>query len=172
MSVTEKLAYIKGLCEGLSLEGDTKEGKVLLSLVDLLDDLTLEVSELNNDVMQVFEELDAIDEDLSDIEDALLYDDEDEYDDDDEDEDEDEYDDECGCGHHHHDDDEEFFYEVTCDKCGEVVLMEESALLDPNCACPNCFEKFEIEFVDECDCGDDCECGDDCDCDHDEKEED
>ena len=88
MSLTEKLAYIQGLCEGLALDETTKEGKVLLAVVELLDDLTDTVSQLDSDVDQIFDELDAIDEDLTDVEDALLYDDEDEDWDDEEDDDE------------------------------------------------------------------------------------
>ena len=177
MSLTEKLAYIQGLCEGLALDETTKEGKVLLAIVDLLDDLTDTVSQLDSDVDQIFDEIDAIDEDLTDVEDALLYDDEDEEDDDcccgghghhhhgDH---------ECKCGHHHHDDeeDEEWededltdlydeenpLYEITCPKCGEIVCMDEDMLFSPDCACPNCGTSFEIEFDDECDCGcEDCE---------------
>ena len=71
MTLTEKLAYIKGLAEGLGVDETTKEGKVLLALVDLLDDVTTAVSELESDMDQAYEELDAIDEDLTDIEDFL-----------------------------------------------------------------------------------------------------
>ena len=179
MSLTEKLAYIQGLCEGLALDDTTKEGKVLLAIVDLLDDLTDTVVQLDNDVDQIFDEIDAIDEDLTDVEDALLYDDEDEEDDEDD----------CCCGghgHHHHgdhkckcgchddeEDDEEWeddedlsdlydeenpLYEITCPKCGEIVCMDEDMLFSPDCACPNCGTSFEIEFDEECDCGcEDCE---------------
>ncbi len=162
MSVTEKLAYIKGLCEGLELKAEKKEGRVLLAIVDLLDDLTQEVSAHENDIEQIFHELDAIDEDLTDVEDALLYDDEDDWDD------EDWYDDEywddlededeegCGCGHHHHDgecgcghDHENPIYEITCPKCGDVVCVDEETLFSSNCACPNCDTKFEITDEDE-----------------------
>lgn len=167
MSITEKLAYIKGLCEGLKLEDTTKEGKVLLALVDLLEDVTETVSEHEVDIDQIFDEIDAIDEDLTDVEDALLYDDEDE---------EEECDchhhhhhhDECGCGHHHHHDDEEDededltdlydeenpLYEITCPNCGEVVCMDEDMLFSPDCACPNCGTSFEIEMDEDCDCED------------------
>ena len=173
MSLTEKLAYIQGLCEGMELDGTTKEGKVLMAIVDLLDDLTDTVSQLDNDIDQIFDEIDAIDEDLTDVEDALLYDEEDEDEEDD-----------CCCGHHHHhgcgchDDEEEWdeeweddedltdlydeenpLYEITCPKCGDIVCMDEDMLFSPDCACPNCGTTFEIEFDEECDC-EDC-CGED-----------
>ena len=144
MNLTEKLAYIKGLREGLGLEGDTKEAKVLLAIVDLLDDLTETVSMNEADIDQIYDEIDAIDEDLTDVEDALLYDDEDDWDD------------ECDCDecthHHHHDDDDDLYdeenpmYEVICPGCGETVVMDEETLLSPDCACPNCGTSFEIDF--------------------------
>ncbi len=167
MTLTEKLAYIKGLAEGLGVDETTKEGKVLLALVDLMDDVTTAVSELESDMDQAYEELDAIDEDLTDIEDFLW-----------EDEDEDECDccdcdcdddDECDCCDC--EDDDELFdggiYEITCPKCGEIVCMDEDMLFSPDCGCPNCGTSFEIDF-------DGVECCDDEDCcchDHDHDEE-
>lgn len=144
MSLTEKLAYIKGLCEGLELEGKTKESKVLLALVDLLDDVTQSVSQLEGDMDQVFDEIDAIDEDLTDVEDALWDEEDDEDDDDDDDWDDD--DDDCDCGHHHDCDCDGGLYEITCPKCGEVVCMDEDMLFSPDCACPKCGTSFEVDF--------------------------
>ncbi len=157
MTLTEKLAYIKGLTEGLGVDETTKEGKVLLALVDLLDDVTTAVSELEGDMDQAYEELDAIDEDLTDIEEFLWEDDEDE------DECDCDCDDDCDCGCDHDHDDEELFdgdiYEITCPKCGEVVCMDEDMLFSPDCSCPNCGTSFEIDFdgVEACD-DEDCCC--------------
>ena len=170
MTLTEKLAYIKGLAEGLGVDETTKEGKVLLALVDLMDDVTTAVSELESDMDQAYEELDAIDEDLTDIEDFLW-------------EDEDEDDCDCGCGCDCDDDDDcdccdceddELFegdiYEITCPKCGEIVCMDEEMLFSPDCGCPNCGTSFEIDFdgVGCCDDEEDEEC---CCCGHDHDEE-
>ena len=161
-SLTEKLSYIQGLCEGLELDGATKEGKVLLAIVDLLDDVTDTVSQLDSDVDQIYDEIDAIDEDLTDVEDALLYDDEDE-------DDEDEC--SCGCGHHHHDeeeddedltdlyDEENPLYVLTCPYCGEEVYMDEETLFSldeetPAYDCPHCGERIELDLEEDCDCED------------------
>ncbi|MBE6887284.1 MAG: hypothetical protein E7484_02550 [Ruminococcaceae bacterium] len=165
MTLTEKLAYIKGLAEGLGVDETTKEGKVLLALVDLMDDVTTAVSELESDMDQAYEELDAIDEDLTDIED-FLWEDEDEDDDCDCCDCDDDDCDCCDC-----DDEDELFdgdiYEITCPKCGEIVCMDEEMLFSPDCGCPNCGTSFEIDF-------DGVECCDDEDCcchDHDHDEE-
>ena len=165
MTLTEKLAYIKGLAEGLGVDETTKEGKVLLALVDLMDDVTTAVSELESDMDQAYEELDAIDEDLTDIED-FLWEDEDEEDECDCCDCDDDDCDCCDC-----EDDDELFdggiYEITCPKCGEIVCMDEDMLFSPDCGCPNCGTSFEIDF-------DGVECCDDEDCcchDHDHEEE-
>lgn len=153
MSITEKLAYIKGLCEGLAIDDSTKESKVLLAIVDLLADVTEQVSLNESDLEQVFDELDqiydeidAIDEDLTDIEIALLDDDEDEDEDDD-------YDDEEWDLLEDGDEDitdlydeESPLYEITCPKCGETLCFDEETLFGPDCACPNCGTPFEIEL--------------------------
>ena len=36
MSLKEKVAYLKGLAEGLGLESESKEGKLLLCVIDTL----------------------------------------------------------------------------------------------------------------------------------------
>ena len=35
-------------------------------------------------------------------------------------------------------------YEVTCPKCGEVVMLDEESLFSENCRCPNCGTRFEL----------------------------
>ena len=149
MSLTEKSAYIKGLAEGLELDQSTKEGKVIAALLDLVDELSHEVADIEEDIAEIDEDLDylndyieEIDEDLADVEDFLdeEIDEDDLYDDDDEDEDDDDFycDGVCegcdGC------DDEEFF-EIVCPSCGETVCFDQE--LDPeNLTCPACGEKF------------------------------
>ena len=43
MEILEKVAYMKGLAEGLGLDGQTKEGKLLTVMMDILDDMALEL---------------------------------------------------------------------------------------------------------------------------------
>ena len=135
MTVTEKVAYLKGLVEGLELDESKSETKVIKAMMDVLDDLALTVTDLSDDVDIMAEQLDAVDEDLGDLE-EYVYDDEDECDCCD-------YDD-CDCC----DDD---LYEVECPACHKSVYVDESILEDGSIECPNCGEKleFEIEFDDE-----------------------
>ena len=77
MDICEKIAYIKGLAEGLGVDTDTKEGKVLNAIIDLLEDITEEICEIEDGCDELMEQIDAVDEDLSALEDNIYEDDED-----------------------------------------------------------------------------------------------
>ena len=155
MELTEKVAYLKGLLEGMELDATKKETKLLKAIIDVLDETALSVDGLVEDVSQIYDELDAIDEDLEDVEEALFEDDDDDCDcgcdcdcDDDDEE-------ECGCGcghdhhehhHHHHHDEEDAEYEITCPNCDATVSVNEDMLFSEDLACPKCGAKFEVGF--------------------------
>ena len=129
MTITEKVAYLKGLMEGLDLDKTTKEGKILDAMADILEDIALTVAD-NCD------QIDAIDEDLESLE-EYVYDDLD-FDDDD-------YDDIFG-----DDDDEEGEYEFECPNCHEVVFIDESVFDEgKEIECPNCGAKLEGFYEEE-----------------------
>ena len=77
MDICEKIAYIKGLAEGLSLDETTKEGKILAAVIDLLGDITDEICEIEDGCDELMEQIDAVDEDLSAVEDIIYGEDED-----------------------------------------------------------------------------------------------
>lgn len=144
MTVSEKVAYLKGLAEGLKLDTETKEGKLISVIIDTLEDIALELEDLSENALDIGDELDAISEDLSDVEEVLFGGDDD---DDEEDDDDDDAcsccdDDDCGCGCG----DEECAYEVTCPSCSEDIVIEESDLENGVITCPKCGEKLEFEF--------------------------
>ena len=87
MTIAQKISYIKGLAEGLALDTETKEGKVLTAIIDLLDDMVDEIDAIDEACAELGEQLDAVDEDLSAIEDDF-YADEDDYDEEEDDEEE------------------------------------------------------------------------------------
>ena len=148
MTISEKSAYLKGLMDGLKLNTESDEGKMIAAIVDLLGDLTRKVTDIEDTTIAISDELDEIEEDLDAIEDFIM-DDEDEYDDEDEDFD---WDDE--------DEDEEFeegfdfgdedstIYEVQC-VCGEIIDFDEETLEAGSILCPNCGEKLEFSLEDE-----------------------
>ena len=75
MTVTEKAAYLRGLAEGLDLDENKDETKLFKAMMDVIDDLALTVSDLEDELALVTEQLDAVDEDLDELE-QYVYDDE------------------------------------------------------------------------------------------------
>lgn len=137
MDICEKIAYIKGLAEGLGIEDTTKEGKVLNAIIDLLEDITEEICDIEDGCDELMEQIDAVDEDLSALEDIV-------YEDDDCDCcDCDDCDDCCDC-----DDD---VYEIECPACNDIIYLDGEMLEEEGMVCPNCGTELEFDF-DGCDC--------------------
>ena len=146
MTISEKAAYLKGLMEGLNLDTEKAEGKMIAAVVDLLGDITRRVTDIEETTIAISDELDEIEEDLDAIEDYIMDEDEDDdfedYDDDDFDDDED-YDEGFDFG-----DEDSTIYEVQC-ACGEVINFDEETLEEGSMTCPNCGETLEFSFDDE-----------------------
>ena len=104
MTVTEKAAYLRGLFEGLDLEEKKDETKLFKAMLDVIDDLAMTVSDLEDELALVSEQLDAVDEDLDDLE-QYVYEE-----------------DECDCCG------DEVLYEVECPSCGNTICINESML--------------------------------------------
>ena len=138
MSNLEKVSYIRGLAEGLELDGSKKEDKVLNAVIDLLDDMAKSMARTEEALNETRDQLDEVDEDLGLLEDDF-YGDEALDDEDD-------------------DDEEECYYEVTCPNCNETICLSEDIICDGQIECPNCGKLLEFDLDDdECDCGCGCE---------------
>ena len=140
MDICEKIAYIKGLAEGLSLDDSTKEGKILNAIIDLLGDITEEICDIEDGCDELMEQIDAVDEDLASLEDVIYEDDED-----------DDCDCDCDC-----DCCDEEVYEIECPACNDIIYLDADMLAEEGMICPNCGTDLEFDF-DGCDCECDCE---------------
>ena len=145
MTISEKAAYLKGLMDGLNLDTEKAEGKMISAVVDLLGDVTKRLKDVEETTIAISDELDEIEEDLDAIEDFIL-DEEDEWDEEDEDEDWDE-DEDFEEGFDFGDEDSTI-YEVTC-ACGEVIDFDEEVLEAGSMICPNCGETLEFSLEDD-----------------------
>ena len=157
MSTKEKVAYLKGLAEGLGLDSDSKEGKLILAIIDTLAVMADDIEELNENALDIGEELDAISNDLAEVEDFLydndldedfdddgfdiFGDDDEDYDDDDDEDDDDE--DDCDCDYCNGDG---YSYEVECPSCGAEMELTEEDLARGSAKCAACNEELEFEF--------------------------
>lgn len=123
MDTTESLGYLKGLIEGLDLGDNKKETKVFSAIVDVLSNLVEDIDDMTDGVEMLADQVDAVDEDLADLE-EYVYDD--------------------------YDDDEEEF-EVECPLCNTPFTVDAETALNGTVPCPNCGEmlEFEVEEADD-----------------------
>ena len=147
MTISEKSAYLKGLMDGLSLNTESDEGKMIAAIVDLLGDMTKRITDIEETTIAISDELDEIEEDLDAIEDFIMeveddYDDFEDLDDDEWDEDED-YEEGFDFG-----DEDSTIYEVEC-ACGEIINFDEEVLEQGSMICPNCGETLEFSLEDD-----------------------
>ena len=124
MGISEKVAYLKGLMEGLKIDEASNEGKMFAAIIDVLDEIALEIEDLTDEVMELGDGLDVVSDDLGDVED-IVYDNEDDE-----------------------DDEEEECYATTCPECEEEIFFDETVLEDGNLKCPNCGAKLEFDLSD------------------------
>lgn len=126
--LSERIAYLRGLAEGMKLSEETNEGKMIAAILDFLDDMTVEIQterENQKEFMQQLVEALEVDEEEFD--------------------------------------DEEYF-DVTCNECGEVFMVDEEMLQEEEIECPNCGEKIDIRLEEDFACDDEtchghCDCG-------------
>lgn len=135
MELMEKVSYLKGLVDMAEFDPSSKETKVLNAMLEVLDEMAKTVQSLTEANAQMCDVIESIDEDLSQVEEDL-YGDEDE-DEEDEGDDFDIEDDE---------DDDGDLYEVTCPSCGEVFDVDEFMLDEGEINCPNCGERLEFDL--------------------------
>lgn len=128
MTISEKVAYLKGLAEGLNLDTEkSKEGKLISVMIGILEEIGLSIEDLEENTQALGEEIDVLSDDLADVE-SVVFEDED-------DEDDEDYDDD--------------WFEVECPTCEETLIIDDKALADGVIQCPNCESKFSLDLSDD-----------------------
>ena len=150
MTISEKSAYLKGLMDGLNLDTEKAEGKLISAIVDLLGDVTKKVTDIEDTTIAISDELDEIEEDLDAIEDYILDEEDEDYEDEWDEDDFDDYEDEDDFEDEGFDfgDEETTIYEVKC-ACGNVIAFDEDTLEEGSIICDECGEVLEFSFDDE-----------------------
>ncbi len=159
MTIVEKVAYLKGLTEGLGVTPDSKEGKLWGALNELLSDMAHEIEDLQASNLDFAEALDDISEDLTYLEELTC-----DLDMPEDMPDEDDCDGDCSscqfdCGAFDEDDEDDeneeelsydgVVYEVTCPVCNEDISFDEDTLSGGSITCPGCGETLEFDLGDE-----------------------
>ena len=124
MTISEKVAYLKGLAEGLNLDTEkSKEGKLISVMIGILEELAMSVEDLEENSLALGEEIDVLSDDLADVESVVFDEDDDDYDDD--------------------------WFEVECPTCGETLVVDDKALADGEVECPECGSRYALDLSDD-----------------------
>ena len=127
MTISEKVAYLKGLAEGLDLDTvKSKEGKLIAVMIGILEERAMSVEDLEENALNLGEEIDVLSDDLSDVEEVVF---------DEEDDDLEDYDDD--------------WFEVECPTCGADIMVDDEALTDGEVECPSCGTRYAMELTDD-----------------------
>ena len=144
--LTEKVAYLRGLAEGMKIDEKTDEGKVIAKLLEVLEEMSQNIDDISSEITETEERIDDLEEFADEVYEEL-------------------YDDEgCDCEHCHGEEDEEEdedydflddydeedgddvdFYEIICPHCSEKVYFDEDMVKDGNLSCPNCKAEINLE---------------------------
>ena len=138
MSEKINISYLKGLAEGQKIDEKSEEGKLLIALIDIVQEQNEKIYELSERVesLEAFRvDLDSSFREADDFMQELLqngpglppflggdYD----FDDDDD------------------DDDEMDMYEVECPNCHQTYYASFEDFLDDDVVCPNCANHYEL----------------------------
>ena len=123
MTVTEHVAYLKGLAEGLEIGSSNKEGKLLVGMLDALESLADAVVDMQQQNEELMAELDDVYEEVSALTEDFLAEDE-------------EAEDVA---------DDEDLYQVVCPTCGEIIYLDSEMLDEGSIACHACGEELEFD---------------------------
>ena len=123
--IGEKVAYLKGLAEGLGVNAETEQGRLMLAMIDTMEALAGKCEETDERVSELSEYVEEIDSDVSDLEEVLFSEDED-------------------------DDEDDGLIEYECPHCGTVIFFDEDAFdMEEEHLCPNCHRKVFEEDGDD-----------------------
>lgn len=128
----QQVSYLQGLTEGLGISNETKEGKVIKQIIDVLEAMAMSIDDLKLQQCDMETYLESIDDDLNDLE-------EDYYDD--------------------AEDDDTDYVEVKCPSCNDIVCFDSDILEDEDLievTCPRC---NEVVFINDGSYDEPCTCG-------------
>ncbi len=139
--ISERVSYLKGLAEGMKISDTTNEGKLLLAILDVLEDISYDLESSREIQDDLGERICEIDNDLGCLEDEFYG--ENCHGDCD-------CDDDCDCGCRCNDDKDVQYITVECPHCKKETSFDLS-VFDENTEsveCPNCHEKIEVVYED------------------------
>lgn len=122
-SIISKVSYLKGLVDGLKIDKNTNDGKVIIEIVDVLKIIAEEIENISEDQKDMRAYIDCMNKELADLQDNL-------YDDD----------------YEAYKDEGENFTEIQCPNCNDMVYVDKDILeRRKELTCPNCHNNIYIK---------------------------
>lgn len=117
-SIIEKVSYLQGLSEGLTINEGSPQGKIISGMLAVLNEIADEICALQSQLAQMHSYIECVDDDLLDLEEILAGE---EY-----------LEVECGhCGQQLHVETDRFededIVEIICPSCNETVFINDGA---------------------------------------------
>lgn len=168
LAIAKKIAYLKGLMDGLDWDRNSDMGKMLVRVVDILEDISVSLTGIESDLTVVEDDTDNLDDRIQELNrftktlDTRIFglsmglnDPWDLAEDEEDDED---------------DDDRPVTFELTCPGCHKPITVDEDTLALGKIQCPKCGEiwDFDLAVVDDDEDDDSIDYDDDYDDDNDE----
>ncbi|MEY7999444.1 CD1247 N-terminal domain-containing protein [Clostridium sp. Mt-5] len=124
-SIKSKVSYISGLMDGLKIDKNTNEGRILLEVLDVLKNMAEEIENISEAQKHTEDYMDAIDENLAYLQDDL-------YDE----------------NYETYKDMEGNFEEVKCPNCDDTVYVDKDILSQrESLTCPNCHSNISLKDI-------------------------
>lgn len=140
MTLSEKVAYLKGVAAGSGFAPEkSPEGKLISIMMDILEHMALNAEENDDSIQALADQLDDVSDSLAMVEDYVYSEDFD-FDDEDDDEDVDDAEEALAAL------EEDGFFELECPNCSDILMVDKSVLDAGTVACPGCGQEFEIEI--------------------------
>ncbi|GAA0743529.1 CD1247 N-terminal domain-containing protein [Clostridium oceanicum] len=120
-SIVSKVSYLRGLAEGLDISKDSNEGKIMMSMLEVLESMSQEMEEMKQSQLILQDYVDTLDQDFISLQEDL----------------------------YEEDDDLDFledFVGVECPNCDETIYIDKDAFHNKlKVACPNCQKDISLE---------------------------
>lgn len=136
-NITDRAAYLRGLAEGMKLDREDNQQRLLLEMLDLMDEMAHQLADANAELAELQEYVEDIDTDLTDMEEVLFGDDDD-----------------CDCedcmDDYDEDDNEDQELSFDCPNCGKTVLLRASDIeSEEDVVCKHCNTPFFTDIEDD-----------------------
>lgn len=138
MTLSEKVAYLKGVAEGLKFDPEqSPEGKLISIMMDILEHIALNAEENDDSIQALADQLDDVSDSLAMVEDYVYSEEFPPLEDEDDEDDAEEALEAL---------EEDGFFELECPNCGDSLVVDKDVLDCGSVVCPGCGQEFEIEL--------------------------